>query len=132
MRIAKVAFTKKQLKQIVKVSRNVLFDPELNIGTEGRDFVNNELTYCLNSWFLEHLSETRTLTYLCERPKFTDWLFRKRKKVEFKLDVKDLLLNPPVLKDKTIRTYEIELIDPSIPSTQDCIDAAKRQIKQIL
>lgn len=107
MAISKVVFTKKPFKTSLKISEELLFNVTKTEGLDGDDFVNGLITQQINGWLWEHTSEVRTLEYFCPAPSFTDWLFRKKKGVRFKLEVKDLLLNPPALKDKTLRTYEV-------------------------
>ena len=102
-----VEFNLNKISIFSKVPNELIVDAKLNVWECGDNFLKNMLTARLDAYLFENQADERTLTYYCERPKFLDWLLRRKKRVEWKLIVKDLLLNPPRLKEKTTRIYLI-------------------------
>jgi hypothetical protein len=100
----RVEFTKERMSVFNKVSAEVISEIDLVVGRVDDDLIRDMFTMKMDAWFLANTADERTLTYYCDRPRFFDWLFRRNRTVEFKLEVKDLLLNPPRLS-KTTRTY---------------------------
>lgn len=94
-----------RIKEII--SEQCISDLELNLGRTAENFINNELTVLLTGHVFSKTIEERTLSYYCEPPTFFDWLFRRRKKVNFDFKIKDLLINPPKNTENTIRIYDI-------------------------
>jgi len=101
----KVEFIKESISSATKVSRLLMQDSTVNIGRVGDDLTHDLFTVQLEAQMLSHLSETRELIYHCEPPTFLDWLFKKRKEAKFTLKVKDVLLDPPLLHERTKRFY---------------------------
>jgi hypothetical protein len=94
---------------IEKISKEVIDGYQFDIGYVNDDFILNQMTIRLSGLIYENLSETRDLEYYCDRPKFLDWLLRRKKKVVFELDVKDLLLLESKEPYKTLRVYDTRL-----------------------
>ena len=107
--IDKKVFDKIKLVGSEKISSECLNDIALNIGQASIDDMLNDIyTLELVGWIYSRTIEERKLTYYCERPTFLDWLFRRKKKVEFDFKASDLLINPP---DKnTLRIYDIKSV----------------------
>jgi len=101
-------FIREKLHTYMKLSNLYFSELVLNIDKVEDDYLLDTLTIELAGYIYTHSAEKRILTYYCPRPKFLDWLLRRAKKVEWELDVKDLLLNPPQGKDPTKRIYLIE------------------------
>lgn len=106
-----IEFDKEKVAVMEKISRELLRDVEFGCGNTDMDVVTNQMTLKLTGYIYSNMADVRTLTYYCDRPKFFDWLFRRRKSVNWELKVKDLLLNPPKLKDRTTRIYLVDKID---------------------
>ena len=96
-------FTKEKIAVTHKIS-NVFFDTELKFGIDQGDVFTDTMTAKLKSYIYTNMAEERDLVYYTPKPTFMDWLFRRTKRVVFKLEVKDILLNPPSKKD-TLRIY---------------------------
>lgn len=110
MKPKKVEFTRERLSLIECVSKDYIQSLDFQIANSGDDFVNETFTMRLDAYFLTNTADERTLTYYCPRPTFFDWLFRRRKDIKWKLYVKDILINPPKLKDRTHRIYLIDRV----------------------
>jgi len=111
MNTEKVEFTLEEISKIEKISRSVVSGSYVQPGYESDDFMKNLVTFQIGVYFYTNMAETRNLTFYCPRPTFLDWLFRRTKRVIFKLEVKDLLLNPPKMPDRTKRIYIVKKID---------------------
>jgi hypothetical protein len=73
------------------------------------DFLHERITAQLTAKIYESTIEERILSYHAPAPTFLDWLFRRKRKVEFDFKVKDLLIDPPANWQKRVflRCYEI-------------------------
>ena len=105
MKNKRIEFNKEKIAAYSKVCGKLLTNASLQSGLDGTDIVNDLFTIKLEGWILSNMAEKRTLIYYCDRPTFFDWLFRRIRTVKWKIEVKDLLLNPPELKDGTTRIY---------------------------
>jgi hypothetical protein len=102
-----VIFERKKLRAYEKISLGKIEAlSEFSIDAVDEDVLNDLLTVQITAYIYENTAEERELTYYCEPPTFLDWLFRRKKKAIFKLVVKDLLLDPPKVKD-TERIYVV-------------------------
>lgn len=66
------------------------------VGEHNDDFLRNELTAQLSAFVYERTKEKRELVHYLDRPRFLDWLLRRRKKVTIIVDFKEWLINPPI------------------------------------
>jgi len=107
MELKEITFDVEKLSSMSKVSKDMISEINISTGQASDDFFTDMLTVRMDAYILSNLSETRTLTHYTPRPKFLDWLLRRSKKLEWQLDVKDIMLNPPKLKDKTSRIYMV-------------------------
>jgi hypothetical protein len=101
----KIEFNLEKASSFLKVSNEFISELQIRQGKDMMDELYDTITVKLDAMFYSNLADERTLTYYCPRPRFFDWLFRREKKVEWELKVKDLLLNPPKIPDKTKRIY---------------------------
>jgi hypothetical protein len=99
----RIIFEKEKASARLDVSKELFSFTTLNIY---ENTILQELNIVLSGYFFSNLADERKLSYYCPRPRFIDWLFRRRKKVIFDFKAKDLLLNPPK-KENTVRIYEI-------------------------
>jgi len=107
MEVKEIAFDVEKISTMHKVTKELISEVDVSVGQASDDFFTDMLTVRMDAYILSNLSETRTLTHYTPRPKFLDWLLRRSKKLEWQLDVKDIMLNPPKLKDKTSRIYMV-------------------------
>lgn len=103
----KIAFDKSKITAYCKVSSEIISDAELRIGLNEMDYLNEELTVQLVAFIHECMSERKTLYIERPRPKFLDWFLRRKYRFEYILEVKDIMLNPPVLPKETVRFYKV-------------------------
>jgi hypothetical protein len=102
-----INFEREKVATYARISKEMLTDLKMKVEQSDDDFIYDLLHAQLVGYIYSNMSEERDLVYWCKRPTFFEWLFRKSKKVVFKLQVKDILLNPP--KDKnTARIYQVE------------------------
>lgn len=104
-----ITFSREKISTHCKVSRDIITEASIRIGNEGIDFIEETLTAQLEAFVWSRLSEKRTITNVFKRPSFLEWLFRKKREVKIEIDVKDLLLNPPVI-ESTKRIYEVNIV----------------------
>jgi len=102
-----IEFKKEKIAVFEKIKRELLNDLKTDIGHIDNDFINDQLTAQLTGYIYSNMADERDLIYYCPRPKFFDWLFRRRKKVIFKLKIKDLLINASK-PENTERIYIVE------------------------
>jgi len=100
-------FRKEKAGAMTKISNQAISDLVLEKGQEGDDFLKELLTVQLSASIYTHLAEERELVYDFDRPTFTDWLLRRKRKAKFKLKVKDLLLILPI-SENSLRMYVTE------------------------
>jgi len=96
-----IIFEKERIATMSKVSCELMSQMELDKCQIDDDYLMNTMTYRLSASIYSNTVEQRKLTYHFERPSFFDWLFRRKRKVEINVEVKDLLLNPPA--DNVVR-----------------------------
>ncbi len=101
----KLVFDLDKASSYLKISNELISEFQISQSTVDMDLVYDQLTVKLDALFYSNLAEERILIYYCPRPTFFDWLFRRERKVEWELKVKDILLNPPKMPDKTKRIY---------------------------
>lgn len=81
----------------------------LNVSKEVSQNMLEELvdieTIRLKAYIWAHTADV--LEVQLDKPKFLDWLLGRRKTA--KIEVKDMLIIPPVLQDETVRLYKISM-----------------------
>lgn len=102
----KIDYQKEKLSTMQKISNEVFNDLKIEMYKDSYDYLYNTMTVQLSAFIYSKMVDERELHYYFERPKFLEWLFRKKRKATFNLKVKDLLLNKSETKD-TIWIYEI-------------------------
>ncbi len=99
----KTEFNKQRVASTCKISNEVLRDEKLRSGTDGDDFIQDQLTFKLEAQFLSHMAERRVIMFACDKPKFLDWLLGRHQIAKFEFKICDVLINPPKLKKGTHR-----------------------------
>lgn len=99
-------FKKERIAVYNKVPKTVISDIIFKTDDVGDDFIEDTLTYMMYGNIYSKMADERILYYYAPKPTFFDWLLGRRKMVEFKLRVKDILISPP--QKETIRIYETE------------------------
>jgi hypothetical protein len=99
-------FKKERIAVYEKVPKTVISDIIFKTNDVGDDFIEDTLTYMMYGNIYSKMADERILYYYTPKPTFFDWLLGRRKMVEFKLRVKDILISPP--QKETIRIYETE------------------------
>jgi hypothetical protein len=59
----------------------------------GDDYINDLKTMVVVGYINERVKAKRTVTYTFNRPKFTEWLFRKKRTFNVDIVIKEVLLN---------------------------------------
>jgi hypothetical protein len=70
------------------------------------DDFSNDHAVTVNTYFYSNMQDERILTCVYDSPTFFDWLFKRKRHANFKVTVKDCLLNPPKHNEPVIRIYE--------------------------
>jgi len=99
----KIEFNRKIIAQSMKFDQNYISELALQKGMNDDDIITGMLTAQLKAYVYENSLATRKIYYYAPRPKFLDWLLRRKKRVEFTFEAKDLLLTPPT--NKVLRLY---------------------------
>ena len=100
-----IIFNRERVAQYLKYSKEMVSQMRLTLNVE--DYLTDELTAVLDSYLYTQTQDEKTISYYVDRPKFFDWLLRRRKRVDFTIKARDVLLNPPTDNPPTIRLYEI-------------------------
>lgn len=101
-----INFEREKVRVMKRISKEMITDVKLSLHQTNDDFIYDTLHAELSAFIYSSLTEERELVYWSERPKFFDWLFRRKKIVVFHLQVKDIMLNPPKIKN-TARIYNV-------------------------
>lgn len=99
-----IPFDRVEISEAYKYSSRFIAESKVEAAQENDDFLKEMITIKVSSYIYENKAEERELVYYCDRPKFFDWLFRRRKKATFNLKVKDILIDPPKT-DRSDRIY---------------------------
>lgn len=108
LKINKKAFEKLKLSAIEKISSDCITNISFYLGQTAEDILDDMYTFQIVGYVYSRTIDERKLTYYCERPTFLDWLFRRKKKIEFDFKASDLLINPP--DEDTLRIYDVKSI----------------------
>jgi hypothetical protein len=73
-----------------KFSKEYISPINMTINNEGNDFITNQLTVRLKTDLYEQFIETRTFTKEFKRPTFFDWLFRRKTRYTFNVNVSEV------------------------------------------
>ena len=96
---SEIEFKRERVAAQNKIAASALNDLAFSVSQVLDDFSQDMLTAQLEGYIYTHLADKRDLVYYCPRPKFFDWLFRRKKKVVFKLETKDMLLDAPKVEN---------------------------------
>jgi len=83
----------------------------LKIGREEDDFAYDLLTARLHGFIYSMAKEEGEITVYAERPKFLDWLLRRRKPIVVKYVIKELVKADKMKFPDNIRVIQIPIID---------------------
>jgi len=100
-----IIFNRERVAQHLRYSKEMVSQMRLTLNIE--DYLTGELSAVLDSYLYTQTQEEKTISHYADRPKFFDWLLRRRKRVDFTIKARDVLLNPPPDNPPTIRLYEI-------------------------
>ena len=92
-----IRLTKQKIAAYTKFSNLLLDDIKINICQDGDDFLTNSLTAMIDTFILSTVNEEKTVTVHSEPPTFFDWLFRRKRKIEFNFKATEVLKDPPKL-----------------------------------
>ena len=105
MEADKIEFTRERISTYMKATKEYIESTEYS---QVPDYMVENVLLCrLDAFIMTHLADERVLTYICPRPKFFDWLFRREKRIEWKVQMKDVFINPPKI-DWTNPIYIID------------------------
>jgi hypothetical protein len=88
----KTEFTREKISMYCKYSHEYIESMSV---IETEDIFVDMIIKRVDAFIATHMAETQILTYYCPRPTFFDWLFRREKKIEWSILIKDILKNPP-------------------------------------
>lgn len=81
-------FEKQKIRAMIKMSFQSM---KLEVAQCDADFINEELTLQLTSFIYQRTVEEREMVYYCPRPTFMDWLMRRKKRVVFTANLKQVI-----------------------------------------
>lgn len=97
-------FEKKKFAVFTKFSADILNDIDVKIF---EDKITNTITARMEAFFYEKQVAEKEIVYYFDRPTFLDWLLRRRKTKRIKINISDVLNNPPKTLENTIRHYTL-------------------------
>lgn len=104
-------FFKKKMAVEVDFTREILFDTSI---VKFEDVIQGKLKIRLESNLLERTIAEKTIIHFLDKPTFMDWLrgflFNKRKTQFVKVNVSEVLKNPPATNQNTVIFYSAEKI----------------------
>lgn len=81
-------FEKQKIRAMIRMSFQEM---KLDVAQADADFINEELTFQLTSFIYQRTVEEREMVYYCPRPIFMDWLLRRKKRVVFNVNLKQVI-----------------------------------------
>lgn len=105
--------TKDEIFERKRLSAQCVVDKNLEVYQNGVDggfqnFMCDQLAYKMTGFIFEKSIAERSVVHVFDRPTFFEWLLRKSRAVKIKINVKDILVDPPKTKYDTICIYEID------------------------
>jgi hypothetical protein len=97
--IKEIQFNKERVATLAHFSKLLLSEPKI---TATEDFVHDELVLKLEAFLYSNTLEEKEISYLFKRPTFFDWLFRRTRLAKFDFKAREILNNPPQMKNTTI------------------------------
>jgi len=97
MKTTKFTFTKEKYALIEKFSAEYT----LSLGVEADDAIKNLVSAVIMADMYTRINEVKDVTVFRDRPKFLDWLLRRKATFHFRFESKEVLHNPPVLAPGT-------------------------------
>jgi len=97
MKNTKVIFTKEKIAFIKKYSSEF----SIEAGIDADDILRDLFTAKMQAFLLTRINEVKDVTVFRDRPKFLDWLLRRKATFHFRFESKEVLHNPPVLAPGT-------------------------------
>lgn len=107
-----VVFKREKVSAVMQMSKDCIVDLKFDLGQTSENYISDTLTARLTGHIYSNTIDERRLKYKLEPPTFLDWLFRRRKEVEFDFKAKDLMISPPRgSMDNILRCYEISSLE---------------------
>jgi hypothetical protein len=75
------------------------------------DYFTNDLHLQLSVFVATSMKQEREVEYTFYAPTFKEWLFKKKRTAKFIVSSKDVLLDPPVTQERSIRFFEFNPIE---------------------
>lgn len=107
--IKEIEFDREKVTDSLRFSNQMISDVNFIIGEDSLDLFSQTMTARIDAFFYTNNKE-KVLTYKLKRPSFFDWIFRRDREVNIKINYKDVLIDPPK-GIKTQRLYFTEIID---------------------
>lgn len=101
-------FKKEKVSSMMKISKQILFKGNVDLGTDGLDFINNTLTAKMDAYFWQMAQPSQSIQVSIERPRFIDWLLRRKRYKTITINIKDALIDPPAQPENTIRLITLQ------------------------
>ena len=100
-------FTLECMADSIQWSEQYLCDLEMRVGMQSEDFMKELVTTRIKAYFYSHESDEKEMIFYSPRPRFLDWLLRRKKTHVVNVKVKDILKNPPKgIKTKRLYFFE--------------------------
>jgi hypothetical protein len=100
-----ITLHKERLIATTEVSQLLMDSVDL---TTAEDYIRGTLAKSIEVKLLEAQKETQQVTLYANRPTFLDWLLRKPRSFKVSVNCREVMKNPPLLKDgESAFLYEV-------------------------
>lgn len=107
-----VVFDKTKIASMMRVGNEVLTNIKFNqFKHDGDCFIRNELVIRMEADLYKATIAEKEMTFIFEKPTFLDWLLGRERIKNIKVNIWDVLKNPPLTSGDVTRFYNIEKLD---------------------
>lgn len=96
-----IVLTKEKIAANCKVSQQFINEGKIKFGLDSMDYIEGTLTAQIETFILSRLNETQIIKIDRKPQGFIDWILRRNQHFEFEIKCKEIMKNPPKLKEST-------------------------------
>lgn len=94
-----IILTREKIAANCRVTKELIHEATVKFGMDGMDYVYDTLTAQIEAFLLSRINETQTIKITRRPQNFIDWILRRDQHFEFKIECREVMKNPPKLKE---------------------------------